>query len=488
MNLQRRAIRGVFGYGSVNIVRFALSFGVQIAFARLLAPSAFGIIALSSSILTGLTLLGRWGISEALMQDTDHEHLFSTVFWLRAGYSLLILVFIGAFAVVAQRYYETIILRALLALAVGKSISSLATPFQAIMEREFKLLQLAVLDILALVLGTVFGLWMIFDGFGVWGLIAYYMLYDALYGVVVVGASPQYPTVAFNRTAARWFLDFAWSLLFSKSLSAVESRADDFLIGTLSGSTVLGIYTISYRLTEAFSTVFQTTIRKGILPTFSHIQDADEKSKKGLAFLLRMQTYAVVPLYIFVAITATEIVTLFFGSQWISAGPVLQALAPAGIFIPLVASMRQYYYSVGRGHLVLRIQILYLAVFVVSLVALIPPFGALGGAAATVAAQVLGFGLFSYSLRSDVRLTLRPVYAPATKAGFPTVLAVVGLYVWGFPPQRWLDIAVIPVSELLVPLLVYGVTTVILFYPLLYATNPSIVRGDGAIVWKALTD
>jgi len=478
----------VFGYGSVSVVRFALSFGAQIAFARLLLPSAFGILTLAAAMLTGLTLIGRWGISEALMQDTEHEHLFSTVFWLRAGYSLFILVFVGVFAVVTQRFFESTVLGALLLLTVGKSVSSLSSPFAAIMEREFKLLQLAVIDVLALVLGAAFGLWMVFAGFGVWGLVVYYMLYDVLFGVGVVGISPQFPTIAFNKTGARWFLGFAWDLLFSKSLSAVESRADDFLIGIIGGSTVLGIYTISYRLAEAFSTVFQTTIRKGILPTFSRIQDSDEKSEKGLAFLLRMQTYAVVPLYIFVAVAAPEIITFLFGSQWVSAGPVLQSLAPAGILIPLVASMRQYYYSVGRGELVLRIQILYLVAFVISLLTLVPRFGPLGGAAATVVAQVLGFGLFTYSLRSDVGLTLRSVYAPSLKAGLLTFLAVVGIQVRGFPSRRWLNVDVIPFSELLVPILVYGVATLLVFYPLLYVMNRSIVRGDGTIVWEVLTD
>lgn len=487
MDLQRRAIRGVIGYGSVRFVRFVLSFGIQIAFARLLAPSAFGILAFAAAILTGLTLIGRWGISEALMQDTDYEHLFSTVFWLRAAYSVFVLVLIGVVVLAAQRYFAPTVMGALILLAVGKSVSSLSSPFSAVIQREFKLLQLAVIDILTLILGAAVGLWMVFSGFDVWGLVIYYAVYDSLFGIGVIGLSSQFPTFAFNKSGARWFLGFAWSLLFAKSLSSVESRADDLLIGAIGGSMVLGIYTISFRLTEAFSTVFQTAIRKGILPTFTRIQGSNEK-KMGLAYLLRMQTYAVVPLYIFVAVTATELITFLFGSQWAAGGPVLRALAPAGMLIPLVASMRHYYYSIGRGKLVIRIQLLYLSVFVIALVALIPMFGALGGAIATIAAQILGFGLFSYALRSDVSLSFRPIYAPAMKAGLFTILALLGVQAVGFSPEHWTNFNWIPVSELLVPLLVYGSITILVFYPSLFAANRDIVTGDGTIVWEALND
>lgn len=488
MGLQRRAVRGVVSYGSVSFVRFVLSFSVQIAFARLLVPSAFGILTLAAAILTGLTLLGRWGVSEAIVQETEHKQVFSTLFWLRAGFSVFMIAFVGLFVLLVQGFFEGAVLSTLLLLTAGKAISSLSTPFSAIMEREFKLFRLATLDLVALILGAVIGLYIVLVGYGVWGLVGYYMLYDALFGAGVIILSPKYPAIAFNRDTARWFVGFARSLLFSKSLSAVESRADDFTIGMIGGSAVLGLYTIAYRLTTAFSTVFQATIRKGILPTFSRIQDSDELSERGLAFLLRMQTYLVVPLYIFVAATATDIITLLFGEQWTNAGPVLRVLAPAGIIIPLVASMRQYYYTVGRGALVLRIQVIYLSAFALGLLVLVPFYGGIGGAIATVGAQFLGFGLFLYVLRSGIGLSPLQTFSPAIVAGTITAGGIAMLHTMNYPWQLRGVLDSIPSSRLLLPILAYGIATMVLFYLTLYLVSSKTVGRDANIIRTALLE
>lgn len=488
MSLQRRAIRGVLGYGSFSFVRFVLSLAVQVAFARLLLPYSFGVVSLAAAILTGLTLIGRWGISEAIMQDTEYRHVFSTIFWIRAGYSAFVVAFAGVFAFFARGFFEDVVLTALVVLAVGKAVTSLSSPFTAVMEREFDLVRLATLDLVALIIGAAIGLWMALDGFGVWGLVVFYTSYETIFGASTIVVSPRLPAVAFDRDTARWFVGFAWSLLFSKSLSAVESRADDLVIGTVGGSTVLGLYTVAFRLTEAFSTVFQTTIRKGILPTFSRIQDLDEQSEQALAFLLRMQTYAVVPLYILVAATATDIVVLLFGEQWTEAGPLLRLLAPAGIFIPLVASMRQYYYSIGEGPFVLRIQVVYLSVFMIGLLLLVPLFGGFGGATATVGSQILGFLLFVYVLQSNIGLRPSSVFSLALLAGTVTVAVTLLIHLQNFGWQIPQFVLWIPASRHVVQIGAYGCLICLTFYTMLYLVRPAVVRSDWEIVYRALVE
>jgi O-antigen/teichoic acid export membrane protein len=321
----------------------------------------------------------------------------------------------------------------------------------------------------------------------VWALIAFYALRDVLTAVSIVVMAPMYPGARFNPDAARWFAGFARGMWSSKVSGTAENQLDDYLIGTIGGTGMLGAYSIAWRLTNAYTTVFQTAITKGILPTFSRLKGHERESREGMEFLLRVQSYAVVPLYVFVSLNATDIVVLTFGGHWETAGSVLRILAIAGILYPIVNTMRQYYYSVGRTSIILRVNVLILIGMLVTIPVGVVWYGAVGGAIAMNLVEITALVTFVVGLRSDLGVSIRETFAPALLGGFVTVGAVLGLAAtttWLGDPGPLASLE--PLHRQLVTIAVSGTAIVVSFYGTLALAANSTVANDVSVVVEAI--
>lgn len=421
MGLARDAIRGTVSLGLLNTIRYIVSFGSQILLARLLTPNIFGIVALSVTILTFLSLLTRWGTAEALIREPDRAGVFSTVFWLRVASAIVVLgiVLVSSFGL--RLLYQDAVVTALVALTVPRTVSIVSTPFAAAIQREFQLLRIGAVQLTAVLVGVGGALWLISTGETLWALVGFYAIQDFSRAIGMFVLSPEYPSLEFNRNTARWFLGFSKDMLSTKTLNSLEDNGDDYLVGSLAGTTALGLYSISWRLSTAFKTIVQPAINRTILPTFANIRDSEVDGTRAIEFLFRMQLYATIPVYIASAIVAPELIHLVFGPKWSNAVPVFVTLALTGILSPLVATGRHFYYSRGEPKIVLHVQKYYIPVFILSMAILVPMFGGVGAAVSVNLMNVIALGLLISRIRSDVDLSVATNIIPPIIGGVITV-------------------------------------------------------------------
>jgi PST family polysaccharide transporter len=137
-----------------------------------------------------------------------------------------------------------------------------------------------------------------------------------------------------------------------------------------------------------------------------------------------MQLYVAIPGYMVAAIVAPDLVPMMFGDQWTTAAPILSMLSITGVLAPIMASVRKFYYSRGEPDTVYTVQRYYLVTLVVAMVALVPPFGGLGGAAAVNVMSLVAVALFVRRLRQDTDFFPRRTMGPALAAGTVTGIVV----------------------------------------------------------------
>lgn len=449
MGLAERAVRGVFGFGVIDTVRYALSFLVQIFLARLLTPDAFGIVALAVTLQTFTTLVLRWGIPQALMQEgEEYMNRFSTIFWINISFTVLLLLLITAGSPLLFLYFEDIVVEVFFILLFSNGIRNVALPFQAAIQREFDLSQLAAINLVSLLISSIIGVWLAMTGMGVWSLAIYYSLRDILSGFGYILFSPKFPSLTFSRQTARWFSRFAVEMFKSRALISVEAQGDDYLVGTLAGTSALGLYNLGWRLATAFHSVVHPAIREGIMPTFAKLKDTTSESRKGIEFLIRMQLSLAVPAYVFAALTAPTLIMTIFGSQWINMVPVFQILCFAGILFPLLGTGRQVYYAWGKPNTMFRLQLVYVAVLIGGLLLFIPRLGAVGAAVAINLSLLVGCLLVFARLKTDVNLSLSRLFVPYFFAGILALFSGVIAKHTIFPESNSVLLSVIPVGVL----------------------------------------
>src|SRR5512140_2693430 len=85
-DLGRRSRRGGVVLLGAQAVRVLAQMGTLVVLARLLPPSAFGLLAMVAAIGGVLDLLKEFGLSAATIQKQDISHAqISALFWVNAG-------------------------------------------------------------------------------------------------------------------------------------------------------------------------------------------------------------------------------------------------------------------------------------------------------------------------------------------------------------------------------------------------------------------
>jgi PST family polysaccharide transporter len=121
------------------------------------------------------------------------------------------------------------------------------------------------------------------------------------------------------------------SIVGNKVLVFFNRRSDDLLIGYFLGPTMLGYYTIGYRLLLLMIRVVTGITNSVVFPTFSRIQHKPERMRRAFYNVTQYTSLLAFPAFIGMAVLAPELVEAFFGKQWAPSVPVMQILALIGI-------------------------------------------------------------------------------------------------------------------------------------------------------------
>jgi O-antigen/teichoic acid export membrane protein len=193
-------------------------------------------------------------------------------------------------------------------------------------------------------------------------------------------------------------------------------RIDTVLLAALATSAVVGSYGAGYRLLEA--TLFLSwSVGNSVLPMFSYLDasavGADPPLHRAYGGALKLLAVVLLPVAVVIGVCARPIVDLVYGlPQYDGTVGVLRWLAPAivcygiGHLAGILVLVRR------RGRLTVAATAAMAAFNIALNLVLIPPFGAQGAAAATLATEA--------ALALAVVVLARPV------AGWPDLRALAG--------------------------------------------------------------
>lgn len=187
--------------------------------------------------------------------------------------------------------------------------------------------------------------------------------------------------------------------------SASINRIDFLVLSKLGRLEDVGYYAAAYRINE-MALMAPITLSIVLFPVFSRILAASEAQFESLLRgVLRLEFIAGMPLALLLVIIAKPLLTLLFGAGYAASALILQLL----IFVPVLAGLDQALTSVQLVHARqgddLRVLASAAISYVVLLLVLIPPFGSVGAAIATLAT---GFLQLAMRYRSTRRAGLIP--------------------------------------------------------------------------------
>src|SRR5688500_2414099 len=246
MSLRQRAAKGIFWSVIQKWGRAAISILTFVVLSRLLAPEAFGLVALATVFTVFIELFLDQGFGAAIVQraELEPEHL-DTAFWINILTGILLTVgLIAASGLVAATFDEPRLAPILKWLSFSFILSSLTSTQVSILQRKLAFTNLAARSLIATVVGGVVGISMAFAGFGVWSLVGQ-DLASGVAGVIVLWhASDWRPGFKVSMRHYKDLFSFGVSIVGNHALTVLLRRSDDLLTGFFLGPVLLVFYTI----------------------------------------------------------------------------------------------------------------------------------------------------------------------------------------------------------------------------------------------------
>ena len=387
--LRQAALRGTFWSALQQTGDRGIRLLVYLVLARLLAPDAFGLVALALAYIDFVQLFLNQGLTAAIVQrdELESEHLDSA-FWGNMAFGLLLggacLASAGLFAELVGEPEIAPIVRWL---SIAFVLTGLSAVQDALLRRALNFRALAVRSFGGQAVAAVVAIALVFSGFGVWGLVALQLVSQAVGALLLWRASNWRPRFAFSPRHYRELFGFGVQLMGVQVLSFLRGRADNFLIGVFLGTTSLGYYTVARQLINAAAHLVTGSVGPVIWSTFTRLQRESERLGRAILSAAELLALVTWPVYLGIAAVAPILVPVVLGERWMpstrrrSRGPsarwmpsvpVMQAFATVALAHSVTGSTLTAITAIGAMRWRVGLEVLVAVVTLIAIVVALP--------------------------------------------------------------------------------------------------------------------
>jgi O-antigen/teichoic acid export membrane protein len=213
-----------------------------------------------------------------------------------------------------------------------------------------------------------------------------------------------------RRARMRRLFRVSWPLAMSTLAIAVYMRIDQIMLGQLVGDAAVGVYSAAVRISEIWYFVpmaIASSVFPSIIRARSVSRDVYDRRWQQLYDVMTLLAVGVALPMTFVS---GWLIDLLFGAPYAAAGPVLAVHVWASVFVFLGVAGGKWFVAENRQIWSLQRTLAGAVVNVTLNAAMIPMFGVMGAAWATIVSQAvasLGYDLFNSGTRQMFIMKIR---------------------------------------------------------------------------------
>lgn len=354
MTLRARAISAGRWTTLSALGRSGLQMLQVVIVARFLAPSDFGLMAITMALLGVLSVIADFGISRGLIHfEQIHPRTRSSLYWLNVllagGLSLLV---VASAPFVADFYGNPTLAWVLMWTAPILFVTSLGQQFVTLAERELQFTTPAQNEIASSMAGllacVVSAVWL---HAGVFALVAG-ALVTAVAGALLAWArlsAGHRPSWHLDLGEALPFLRFGGYMVGENAASTLTRQSDIFLGGWFLGSGTIGLYSLARDLNLRISMMINQVVTRVTFPLMSRVKNDPSALADLYAQTLRMTASVNFPVFVMLGAFADEVVMLLYGPRFREAADLMRVFAAWGLIRSIGNPTGSLLYAVGMA-------------------------------------------------------------------------------------------------------------------------------------------
>ncbi|MDP9934145.1 PST family polysaccharide transporter [Paenarthrobacter nicotinovorans] len=402
--VEGRAVRGAAWSGVNSVLMKFGNLAIMAVVVRLVSPHDFGVFAVAVVVHAVVSSFGELGLSSCISRrDLDPE---------RVGPTVALLALLSSFALAVT----TAVAAEPLALALGSAeaadpirvlsisifLGGVFTVPGALLVREFRQGKVLMASAVAFVPMNGLLILLASNGDGAMAFAWSRIVGQLISGLVMVASVRQYYWPRLAVREVRPLLRFGLPLAGANLLTYVLLNADYAIIARTLGTEQLGIYMLAFTVASWPTSVLASTINGVAMPAFSSADTDKARLTDMLKGSARMVALLAFPIGMLCLVLATPLIVVVYGERWVTAAPVLSALAVYGALFSISLLLSNLLVGIGRSGAVFIIQGVSILVLVPGVVWGVSLFGLVGAAYAHIAVILMVLGMFLLALRKSL--------------------------------------------------------------------------------------
>lgn len=406
MSNQKKAISGAKWTTISTVVNTVLQFTQVAILARLLEPTSFGLVSISTLVINFLSIFAHFGFSNSIIykQETD-KGVLSTIYYMNILIGLLMFVVIYATTPLLVMYYKEPKLAEILRIsAFYFPIVFLGQIYNILLEKELKFKSLALTEIVCSILGTSVTIFFAYQGYQAKALIFGLLTAQLTKMIVQNIIARQYfsPIKYFNLSKIKEHLRFGIFNIGDSLLGFANSNLDTILIGGILDVKQLGYYTIASQIAVYPVARLSPIIIQISYPIMAKLNGDLAKIKSAYLKIIDFLAYCNVPLLAGLFLMAYNVIPIIYGPGWDETIPLIKIFVFMGITSCLMFPLSTVAYSTGKPNLLFYLNLVTLIIKFPIIYIVATHFGIIGIAVgyllSTVITLILNFLLIQYMI------------------------------------------------------------------------------------------
>ncbi len=321
--------------------------------ARLLLPADFGLIALATSLIAMLELMGAFGLDTAIVQRADArpEHFnavwtFHLLFGLGMGIVIACLAWPAAWLYGDPRLVPVMYVLGLRQAVQGfENVGVIAFRKEMSFEKEFKYL---VIKRLATSIIVTLPLAFLLKNY--WALLAGSFMGTCIGVAFSYFLHPYRPRLSLKGLGQ--LMNFSKWLFVTNLVEFIYGRVSDLIVGGWVGPAALGSLTIARDVAGMASQDIAAPIHRAVFPGYVKLSKNHALLRAGYLKVTSVVLLLIVPATVGLVFLADPIVLLMLGSKWLNIVPLIQILSVNGAVSVLVSTA--HYANLADWHVTLH--------------------------------------------------------------------------------------------------------------------------------------
>ncbi|WP_417522034.1 lipopolysaccharide biosynthesis protein [Marinobacter sp.] len=420
-----------------NLASMFLTRGASTIFmlflARMLAPEAFGLVAMAAVVFELANAFINSGLGAALIRSKEVSDAdLNTVFYTNLGLSLAAYAAIYAGAPYIAAFYSQPELTALVqVMGLVVFINAAKIVQSAVLSRMMDFKTQMKANTLATVVSGILAVTAGYQGWGVWSLVVQMLSQAAVSAVILWVAGNWKPSWQFSIGSFTRLFAFGRNLLAEGLLDIAFQNSYILVIGRFFSAELVGLYYLAKKISNLIANQLTQAVQQVSFPALASLQDDNAALKYKYRQIMQLMMFLVAPAMMIVAALSPALFGVILDEKWQDVVPYLQLLCIVGMIFPMHAMNINLLKVKGRSDLVLKIGLLKKTVNI-TLLFLAIPYGVFGIVLSQIIASFLSLlpntyfseKLLGYSLSMQIKDVVKPISASVLSGAFAWWLTV----------------------------------------------------------------